>query len=382
LYAIKECFSPAHGLPLNESNIFGLLSLFFWSLSLIIVIKYLIFILRADNHGQGGIVSLMTLVQKQKTKAMTNKAISEITFFVVIGLLGTALLYGDGIITPAISVLSAVEGLSLISPNSHEYIVPITVGILFLLFSAQKIGTSKIGIFFGPILAAWFLILVVISIPWIALNPKVLLSISPHFAINFFIENKMKGFLALSSVVLCITGGEALYADMGHFGRDPIKKSWFYLVFPALILNYFGQGAMLLEKGQEAVANPFFNLVSEPFLTPLILISTISTIIASQALITGAFSVTKQIMQLGFIPKVEIKHTSRETEGQIYIPQVNFFLMIGSIILVLIMKESSKLAAAYGIAVTGTMALTSILFYEVTKSSWNWNKKKAFFLFL
>jgi KUP system potassium uptake protein len=382
LYALKECFSPHHGLTLSDGNILGLLSLFFWSLSLVIVLKYILFILRADNNGQGGIVSLMSLVQKQKTKGTTNRAISEINLFVIIGLFGTALLYGDGIITPAISVLSAVEGLSLISPSSNDFIVPITVVILFALFMSQRFGTSKIGIFFGPILAIWFLVLAAISIPWIVKYPKILFAVSPHYAIEFFIENKLKGFLSLSSVVLCITGGEALYADMGHFGREPIKKSWFYLVFPALVLNYFGQGAMLLIKGEGAISNPFFNLVSESLITPLVIISTISTIIASQALITGAFSVTQQIMQLGFIPKVVIKHTSRETEGQIYIPYVNSFLMIGSILLVLMMKQSSNLASAYGIAVTGTMALTSVLFYEVTKSTWNWSKEKALLLFL
>lgn len=370
LYALKECFHPSHGIPLSEGNIFGICSLIFWSLSLVIIVKYLHFVLKADNNGEGGIMALLSLVKKPVTS-------QKIPWVIIFGIFGAALLYGDGIITPAISVLSAVEGIKEVTPRLDKFIIPITVIILFGLFYIQKNGTKKIGTFFGPILVLWFGTLFLTGAYWVFKNPQILYSLNPIFAFEFFMNNGLIGFLVLGSVVLVVTGGEALYADLGHFGREPIQKAWLYVVYPALVMNYLGQGALLLSEGSKVISNPFYNLVEGWLIYPLICIATLATIIASQALITGAFSLTQQAMRLGFLPRLKITHTSRETQGQIFIKKVNTALMIGCILLVLTMQESSKLAAAYGIAVTGTMAITSILFFFVARDVWKWHWLKA-----
>lgn len=366
LYALKECFSPHYGIGLTEGNILGICSLIFWSLTLVIVGKYISFIIKADNEGEGGILSLLSLIKTEVTPW-------KIPFIVVMGLFGTALLYGDGIITPAISVLSAVEGITIVAPHFNEAVVPITLAILLALFLVQKYGTQKIGYFFGPILLVWFGTLFLLGAYWVFQNPHILVSVNPYYGYKFFLENSTAGFLVLGSVVLVVTGGEALYADLGHFGRKPITKAWFYFVYPSLVLNYLGQGSLLLTKGQEVVSNPFFKMVDGVLIYPLLVIATLATIIASQALITGVYSLTQQAMRLGYLPRLTIKHTSRDEQGQIYIPKANFALMIGCLLLVLTLKESSKLAAAYGIAVTGTMVFTTILFFFVAKQKWKWS---------
>lgn len=370
LYALKECFNPHSGIALNSSNILGVCSLIFWSITLIIVFKYLMIVLKADNNGEGGTMALLALLKKPQDS-------KSIRLTVMIALFGTALLYGDGIITPAISVLSAVEGINIITPKFQEYVIPTTVSILLALFLIQKKGTAKIGAFFGPILLVWFSALSVMGLYWIVKNPTILNALNPYMAYEFFIHNGKLAFFLLSSVVLVVTGGEALYADLGHFGRQPIMKAWFYVVYPALILNYFGQGALLLTKGSEAVVNPFFHLVDGWLLYPLVMIATLATIIASQALITGAFSLTEQSIRLGFLPRLKTVYTSRYSQGQIYIPYINYSLMVGCILLVLIMKESSKLASAYGVAVTGTMVVTTLLTYQVAREKWNWSLWKT-----
>lgn len=370
LYALKECFHPHYGLDLNPTNILGICSLIFWSLSIVIIGKYIRFILKADNNGEGGTMALLSLIKTELTP-------KKIPMVVILGLFGTAFLYGDGIITPAISVLSAVEGIGLVAPDLKSFVVPITLGILMALFLVQKYGTQKIGTFFGPILCVWFGTLFVLGLMWVVKNPEILWSLNPYYAVQFFIHNSLLGFLVLGSVVLVVTGGEALYADLGHFGREPISKAWFYVVYPALVMNYLGQGALLLTKGKEAVSNPFFNLVEGAWIYPVLFIATLATIIASQALITGAYSITQQAMRLGYLPRLTIKYTSKDSEGQIYIPKVNFALMIGCLLLVITLQESSKLAAAYGIAVTATMTLTTILFYFVAREKWNWAWYKA-----
>jgi KUP system potassium uptake protein len=376
LYAVQACFEPTLGLSLTPENILGIISLFFWSLLLVVTIKYLTFILRADNHGEGGIMALIALLlPKTKDGSLTKrKAVRIIT----LGLFGAALLYGDGIITPAISVLSAIEGLKVATPALHTWVVPITVAILVGLFIVQKKGTTSIGAVFGPATLIWFFALIAIGLPWIVRRPDILLALNPWHALDFFYRNGLHGFLTLSAVVLCITGGEALYADMGHFGKKPIRLAWLVIVFPALLINYLGQGALLLEKGKDAVSNPFYSLVGDSFLIyPLVFISTVATVIASQALISGAYSLTQQAVQLGYLPRVFIAHTSRQKEGQIYVPSINWFLMIACVALVVFFQDSSKLAAAYGIAVTGTMGVTSILFYSVVTHHWGWKPLAA-----
>ncbi len=369
LYALKESFHPSHGLALSSANIFGILSLVFWSLTLVIVVKYLAFILRADNQGEGGITTLLALLLPRLEKP--NDARRR-RIVVLLALFGAGLLYGDGIITPAISVLSAIEGLAVATPAFDPVIVPITIGILIVLFSVQRGGTHRIGAVFGPMTLLWFLTLAVTGLPWIFRHPEILGAVNPMHAISFFSRNGIQGFLVLSSIVLCITGGEALYADMGHFGRKPIRWSWYTVVFPALLINYFGQGAVVLEKGAAVLDHTFYALVDGWLIYPLVLIATIATVIASQALISGAFSLTQQSVQLGYLPRTNIRHTSRETEGQIFVPGVNLFLMVACISLVLVFEESTKLAAAYGIAVTGTMTITSLLFFLVVRLVWKW----------
>lgn len=367
LYSLKESFHHTHGIAVVEANIFGVLSLIFWSLILIISLKYHLLILKADNNGEGGILALTSLVTK-----LFKKNSQRLKLLTLLGLFGTALLYGDGMITPAISVLSAVEGLELVQPGLHSFIVPITVIILIALFSIQRHGTEKVGRIFGPITLAWFLILGLLGLMKVIDSPHVLMAISPHYAFNFFATNGWAAFVVLGSVFLVVTGGEALYSDLGHFGRHPIDAAWFSCVLPCLLLNYFGQGALLLEN-PEAIRSPFYLLAPDWALIPLVIMATMATVIASQALITGVFSLTMQAVQLQYLPRTKIDHTSHKEFGQIYVASMNWFLMISCIALVISFGSSTALAAAYGIAVTMTMLITTILFYFVARYSWNWS---------
>ena len=373
LYALKEVFGGAHNpVPITPDNILGILSLFFWSLMIVVTLKYVSFIMRANNEGEGGIVALMTLATDRKDgKSFRN------LFLVTLGLIGAAFFYGDGVITPAISVLSAVEGLELITPNFKPFIVPISITIIVGLFVFQRKGTASVGALFGPIMIVWFVVLAILGISGIVEQPEVLMAVNPLHGLAFLAANPVLGFFALGSVVLCITGAEALYADMGHFGIKPIQVGWLYMVLPTLIINYFGQGALLLSD-PAAIENPFFLLAPEWALTPLVILATIATVIASQAVISGAFSMTKQAMSLGYTPRMEVLHTSEDEIGQIYVPAINWFLMVSIIFLILGFQSSSNLAAAYGIAVTGTMFITNILAISVATRLWGWNPFRAF----
>lgn len=372
LYSVKEVFGGAHHpVPITPDNVLGVLSLFFWSLIIVVTLKYVAFIMRANNKGEGGIIALMTLaLQKGKAGTWQQKAI------VMLGLFGAALFYGDGVITPAISVLSAVEGLEIITPAFTPYIIPITLFVLVGLFIFQKRGTASVGALFGPVMVLWFAVIAALGGIAIIEHPAVLSAINPIYAFNFLIGNSVLGFFALGAVVLCITGAEALYADMGHFGAKPIQYAWLGYVLPALILNYFGQGALLLAD-PASVENPFYLLAPEWGRYPLVILATIATIIASQAVISGAFSLTQQAIQLGYTPRLEIQHTSDKEIGQIYLPAVNWLLLVSIIMLVIEFRTSSNLAAAYGIAVTGTMLITNILAIAVTVHLWNWNPVRA-----
>lgn len=372
LYALKECFHGPHAIRLDEPTLLGVLSLIFWSLTLVVTLKYLAFVTKADNQGEGGVFSLLALINKNSERlSPIGKAL-----LVLAAMLGASLLYGDGVITPAMSVLSAVEGLKVAIPNAAPFTLPITCAILIGLFMIQRHGTGKIGGIFGPVMIAWFTTLAGLGIWHIFQNPQVLWAINPIYAFKFFQIHQMHSFIVLGSVVLCITGGEALYADMGHFGRRAIKLAWYSFVFPALILNYFGQGALLL-KHPEAVTNPFFSLVPPFLVLPMVFLATFATIIASQALISGVFSLTRQAIQMGYLPRLLIVHTSSETEGQIYVPLVNYAMMMACVLVVLMFKESSNLAAAYGLAVTADMVLTSSLFFFVLIHCWKWSLTKA-----
>lgn len=366
LYAMRECFHGAHAIVPSPANILGVLSLLFWSLIIVISIKYLVFVLRADNHGEGGILSLTALATPIRPSGRT-----EHVFLIFIGIFGAALLYGDGIITPAISVLGAVEGLTVSTPIFSPYVVPITICILVALFLFQSKGTAKVGRVFGPITLMWFTALAVLGMAQIVRYPDVVVAVNPLRAFDFFVRNGWHGFLILGSVFLVVTGGEALYADMGHFGTRPIRLVWFSVVLPALLLNYFGQGALLLED-PEAAHNPFYRLAPGWALYPMIVLATSAAVIASQAVISGAFSLTMQAVQLGFSPRLKINHTSTREFGQIYIPAVNWALMVGCIVIVVAFRSSSNLAAAYGVAVTSTMVITTILFYVVARRIWGW----------
>ena len=368
LYAIKEIFTISNNiLTLNESNMMGILSLIFWSLISIVSVKYILFILRANNNGEGGIMALLSLANRN---AKTKRKKLIIMF---IGMLGACMFYADATITPAISVISAIEGIGLITPALNEYVVPITLLIIFCLFWAQHKGTGAVGFMFGPIMFIWFLTLAILGAYNILQAPFVLNALNPVYAFNFFNNEFSVAFVTLGAVVLCVTGAESLYADMGHFGRNPIKITWFSFVFPALTLNYFGQGALILND-PSTIMNPFYLMAPEWFTLPLVVMATIATIIASQACITGAFSVSRQALQLGFIPRMRIEHTSENQEGQIYLPRVNWLLMIGVMSVVVIFKNSSALASAYGIAITLDMVIATILagfvFLEVWKWSW------------
>jgi KUP system potassium uptake protein len=370
LYTLRECLrGTGTGAPLPE-DIYGLLSLIFWSLTMVVSVKYLTFIMRADNHGEGGIFALLAVVPERLRMKSTHK-ISGIALIVVVG---AALLYGDGAITPAISVLSAIEGLRVVTPSLAPAVIPITCIILLVLFTVQKRGTGAVGKLFGPIMLAWFLTIGGLGAYQVALEPGILTSLSPHHAVRYFAAHGVPGFLVLGSVVLAVTGGEALYADMGHFGARPIRVAWFALAMPALVLCYFGQGALIL-RDPAAVETPFFSMVPAGAATlALVGLSSVATVIASQALISGAFSLTRQAMQLGYFPRVTIKHTAAHTEGQIYIPQINWILAVGCLLLVVGFQKSDRLASAYGIAVTGTMALTSLVYYVVMRHTWKWPK--------
>lgn len=367
LYALRECFHGHHAILPTPENILGVLSLIFWSLIIVISIKYLVFVVRADNEGEGGILSLAALATPIKPSGRSEKMI-----LIALGIFGAALLYGDGVLTPAISVLSAMEGLSVATPVLSSYIVPLTIVVIVGLFFLQSRGTAGIGKMFGPITLIWFSVLAILGIMQIIHYPQVLSAINPLQGVQFFIRNGWHGFIILGSVFLVVTGGEALYADMGHFGKKPIRIAWFAVVLPALLLNYFGQGALLLEKPEEAI-NPFYHLAPDWAVVPMIVLATCAAIIASQAVISGAFSLTMQAIQLGFIPRLRINHTSAKEFGQIYLPGINWALMIGCILVVISFQTSSDLAAAYGIAVTSTMVITTVLFYFVAHERWKWS---------
>ncbi len=366
LYSMRECFHGVHAVPPTHANVLGVLSLIFWALVIIVTLKYHVYVLRADNNGEGGILALMALV---RPVLRANKRRSWL--LLGLGLFGAALLYGDGMITPAISVLSAVEGLKVATPFFSPYIVPITIGILVGLFAIQRRGTGGIGAIFGPVMLVWFAIIALLGISWLVREPSVLVAVNPLHAFRFFARNGLQGFLVLGGVFLVATGGEALYADMGHFGELPIQIDWFSIVAPSLLLNYFGQGALLVRNPQ-ASWNPFYHMAPDWALYPLVVLATIATVIASQAVISGAFSLTRQAVQLGYLPRVSIIHTSSHEIGQIYIPGVNWILMLATIGLVLGFHSSDNLAAAYGVAVTATMVITTLLAFVVARRLWHW----------
>ncbi|HZI16161.1 MAG TPA: potassium transporter Kup [Myxococcus sp.] len=366
LYALRDCFSGAHGIAPTPANVLGVLSLVFWSLIIVISVKYLAFVMRADNRGEGGILSLLALVVQ---RGGGERSAARRPLLLALGLFGASLLYGESIITPAVSVLSAVEGLGVATPLFAPYVVPIALVILLALFLVQRHGTGGIGRVFGPLMAAYFLTIAVLGVRELVGNPSVLRAVSPVHAVSFFAQNGWHGFLVLGAVLLVVTGGEALYADMGHFGARPIRFAWFGLVLPALLLNYFGQGALLL-RNPGVASNPFYYMAPQWALYPLVGLATAAAVIASQALISGAYSLTRQAIQLGYSPRMEVVHTSAEERGQIYLPGVNVALLVGVVLVVLGFRSSANLTAAYGLAVTGTMAITTCLAYVVARERW------------
>ena len=365
LYAVKEAFLPEHRLPLNEANVLGILSLIFWSIAFVVSFKYIVVLLKADNRGEGGIMALLALVRP------SGEATGRRRLLVLLGLFGAALLYGDGVITPAISVLGALEGISVATPAFQRYVVPLAVLFLLLLFFFQRRGTAGVGSVFGPIMVIWFSAISVFGVMGILRAPSVLQAINPVYAVRFFVQDGVTGFLVLGSVVLVLTGSEALYADMGHFGPRPIRVAWFTVAMPALLLNYFGQGALLLSN-PGTVDNPFYRLVPAALLYPMVVLSLAAAVVASQALISGAFSLTRQAVQLGYSPRVTVVHTSQSEAGQIFIPEVNTILMLSCVALVVGFRSSTGLAGAYGIAVTGTMTITTILFAKAAETHLGW----------
>ncbi len=379
LYTLKECLLAAGGAKAGVDDLFGILSLMFWALIMVVTVKYLTFVMRANHNGEGGIFALLAIVPDRFRTTATQSG--KVTAMALLAVIGASLLYGDGVITPAISVLSAVEGLAIVSPRLSPMIVPLTCGILIALFAIQRRGTGDVGKLFGPVMAVWFTTMAVLGIYHLVQKPEILSALSPLHGIAFFYRHGFHGMLILGSVVLAVTGGEALYADMGHFGVRPIRLAWTFFVLPSLVLGYLGQGALILRNPaamNNEFWNPFYEQVPEGRATFfLVLLSSAATVIASQALISGAFSLTRQAMVLGYLPRVTIKHTAYHTEGQIYIPEVNTLLAFGCIALVLTFRKSVHLAAAYGIAVTGTMAITSILYYIVVRHTWGWSKWKA-----
>ncbi|MEQ9919469.1 low affinity potassium transporter Kup [Pectobacterium brasiliense] len=372
LYTLRECLSGQFGFGVEPDSVFGFLSLIFWLLVLVVSLKYLTYVMRADNAGEGGILTLMSLAGRNTSDRMTS-------VLVIMGLIGGSFFYGEVVITPAISVMSAMEGLEIAAPSMDSYIVPLSIVVLTLLFIIQKHGTGSVGKLFAPVMLIWFFTLGVLGARSIIANPEVLQALNPMYAVRFFIEYKAVSFFALGAVVLAITGVEALYADMGHFGKFPIRLAWFTVVLPSLVLNYFGQGALLL-KNPEAIKNPFFLLAPDWALIPLMILATLATIIASQAVISGVFSLTRQAVRLGYLPPMRIVHTSDMESGQIYIPAINWMLYIAVVIVIVSFEHSSNLAAAYGIAVTGTMVITSILFCTVAVKNWLWNRYLAWVL--
>ena len=369
LYALRECFHGPHAIAVTVANVYGVLSLVIWSLIITVSVKYVLFVMRADNEGEGGILALVALVRGRTGE-------SSRRVLVAIGLFGAALLYGDGMITPAISVLSAVEGVSVATHAFEPFIVPVTVVILIALFLVQHRGTSGIGKVFGPIMIVWFTLIAILGLPPILKNPGILSAVNPWYAYEFFAVHRFGSLLTLGSVFLAITGAEALYADMGHFGRNPIRIAWFALVLPTLIVNYFGQGALLLADPETRV-NPFFHLAPAWGLYPLVVLSTMATVIASQAIISGAFSMTQQAIQLGYSPRFDIRHTSAHEMGQVYIPEINWMLMVATVGLVFGFRSSTNLAAAYGMAVTTTMVMTTLLAFVVAHELWRWSLWRA-----
>jgi KUP system potassium uptake protein len=368
LYALKESFAPAHGIPLSQGTVFGILSVMFWAMMALVTVKYLVFMMRADNKGEGGILALTALAQR------CFRASSRARWLVIsLGIFGASMFYGDAIITPAMTVLSAIEGLNVATPAFEKFVMPISIGILVGLFAIQRHGTATIGKFFGPTMVLWFIVLAMLGIAQIVQHPGIIKAINPWYSWQFFIEHKTAAWLTLGAVVLCVTGGEALYADMGHFGKRPIRFGWFALVWPALFINYLGQGALVLAD-PAAIKNPFYLMAPSWALIPLIVLATAAAIIASQAVISGAFSLTKQAIQLGYLPRFAIQYTSEKEMGQIYVPFINWGLLVGIIVLVVIFKNSSNLAAAYGIAVMLTMTIDTLLLFVVMTRIWRWNK--------
>jgi KUP system potassium uptake protein len=367
LYAMRECFYGSHPVALTPANVLGILSLIFWSLVLVVMVKYHIYVLRFDNRGEGGILALMGLVGMDKSRSVAVRRT-----LIVLGVFGAALLYGDGMITPAISVLSAVEGLEIATPFFKPYVIPLTILVLIVLFFFQRRGTAGVGAVFGPIMLVWFSTLALMGIRGILWQPSVLFAINPMHAVRFFMANGMHGFLVLGAVFLVTTGGEALYADLGHFGEKPIQIDWFNIVGPSLVLHYFGQGALLIRQ-PSAAHNPFYLLAPKWALYPLVGLATVATVIASQAIISGVFSLTRQAIQLGYLPRMEIIHTSRAEIGQVYMPNVNWTLMLATITLVIGFRSSTNLAGAYGVAVSTTMIITTILAYVVARDKLHWS---------
>jgi KUP system potassium uptake protein len=374
LYAFKASLQMFQGITVTSLEIMGVLSMIFWSLILIVTIKYVMLVMRADNHGEGGILALMALAQRVSVGARTRNALA------MVGVAGACLFFGDGVITPAISVLSAVEGLEVSAPQLQEYVLPISAVVIIILFAMQWRGTGSIGRIFGPVMVVWFLLIGVFGLMAIVAHPSVLLALSPTYGIQLAIEHRLHAFIVLGAVVLCVTGAEALYADMGHFGAQPIRISWVFFVLPSLVMNYFGQGALMLDN-PSAIQNPFFLLAPEVMRLPMVVLATAATVIASQAVISGAYSMTRQCMQLGFLPRMTVRHTSTTEEGQIYVPQVNTALAVGVLILVAAFKTSDNLAAAYGIAVTGTFLCTCVLAMVVFRRQFKWSRPAAIGVF-
>ena len=374
LYAFKTSLQLFHDLPITETEVMGILSLIFWSLFLVVTVKYVLLIMRADNHGEGGILALMALAQRVSVGPHMRRVVA------LVGIAGACLFFGDGIITPAISVLSAVEGLEIAAPKLQPYVLPIAAVIIVLLFAVQWRGTGTVGRVFGPIMALWFLVIGALGVVEIVQHPHVLLAMSPTYAVQLCIEYKWLAFIVLGAVVLCVTGAEALYADMGHFGARPIQFAWLFFVLPSLVLNYFGQGALILSD-PKAIENPFFLLGPEWMRIPMVILATAATVIASQAMISGAYTMARQGLQLGFLPRITVRHTSGTEEGQIYLPQVNAAMLVGVLILVATFKDSDHLAAAYGIAVTGTFLCTSVLAAVVFRRQYGWSRFAAISVF-
>jgi KUP system potassium uptake protein len=374
LYALQAAFSAENNLQVSDANVLGILSLFFWTLILVVTVKYVLLVMRADNDGEGGVMALMALASRRATRTQRGAVL-------LLGLAGVALFYGDGVITPAISVLSAMEGLHVAAPDVHRFVLPLTLVVLTVLFSFQHKGTGRISRAFGPIMLIWFVTIAVLGVDGIARNPSVLRAVDPLRAVSYVGRQPWIAFVSLGAVVLCITGVEALYADMGHFGRVPIATAWLAVVLPSLALCYFGQGALILQDPR-AATNPFFHLTSHAWTIPLVVLATTATVIASQAAISGVFSLTQQAVQLGYLPRLAIHHTSEQVRGQIYLPAINWLLYVTIVGVVLGFGSSARLAAAYGIAVTGTMATTSVLLYVVTRRLWRWSTARALLVIL